>query len=168
MVIAMAARPFAYCREPLSLFALLLYACNGLWWKPCATADAWFVRGYLGDVLCLPVLLPATLSLQRRLGLRAHDGAPSAREWLGHWALWSFCFELAGPALPLLAPGAVRDPLDVVAYGAGGVVAACWWRARAGSRQATSGPRRVFARACVAGAVAGFVLSAYGVRAIWR
>jgi hypothetical protein len=98
----------------------------------------------------------------------AHDEAPSAREWLGHWALWSFCFELAGPALPLLAPGAVRDPLDVVAYGAGGVVAACWWRARAGSRQATSGPRRVFARACVAGAVAGFVLSAYGVRAIWR
>ena len=166
MVRAMPARRFAYCREPLFALAALLYACNSAWWKPCAPDEAWFVRGYLGDVLCLPVLLPATLWLQRRLGLRAHDEPPSPWEWLGHWALWSVCFELVGPALPLLVPGAVRDPLDVVAYGIGAAAAAVWWGTSGGSLRARpADAKRWAARALVAAGVAGFVLSAYRVRA---
>ena len=164
MVPAMTVRRFAYWREPLCLLSALLYACNCFWWKPCTDDPSSFVHCYLGDVLCLPVLLPVTLWLQRRCGLRGHDGAPTAAEWLGHWGLWSLCFEWLGPALPLLAPGAVRDPWDAVAYGAGGVAAAAVWRVGPSSVGADS--RRVvcaFGRFVVAVAVAAFVLSAYRV-----
>ena len=166
MVSAMADRRFAYWREPLCLLAALLYACNHFWWKPCASAADAFVRCYLGDTLCLPVLLPVTLWLQRRLGLRQHDGAPTWREWAGHWALWSICFEVLGPAMPQFAPGAVPDPWDVLAYAGGGVVGAAAWggwgrapSARAPRSAACSG------RVAVAVAVAVAVLSVYQVTA---
>lgn len=167
MVSPMTARRFAYWREPLCLLAAALYACNSVWWKPCTADPASFVHCYLGDVLCLPVLLPVALWLQRGLGLRAHDGAPTAGEWLGHWALWSVCFEVLGPAAPSLAPGAVCDPWDVVAYGCGSVAAAWCWRAPLGARGATSGAGAAFARrvaqSALAVAVSLGVLSAYHV-----
>lgn len=165
MVWAMAGRRFAYCREPLCLLAAGLYACNHFWWKPGTPGGDAFVHCYLGDTLCLPVLLPLTLWLQRRLGLRSHDGAPTWPEWLGHWALWSICFEVLGPSLPLLAPGAVPDPWDVLAYAAGGAVGAVAWSGAARPRAEERG-RRVArtARAGVAVAVAAAVLCVYQVR----
>ena len=168
----MAARRFAYWQEPLCLAAAALYLCNSFWWKPCTEAPTSFVHCYLGDVLCLPVLLPVALWLQRGLGLRAHDGGPTAGEWLGHWALWSVCFEVLGPSAPLLAPGAVADPWDVVAYGCGGLAAAWCWRAPAAERRAPSGagvrrPRRV-AKSALAVAVSLGVLSVYHVDILIR
>ncbi|MCK5940480.1 MAG: hypothetical protein KAI24_00820 [Planctomycetes bacterium] len=162
-------RCFAYWREPLCVLAAALYVGNRLWLKPCTADPASFVHCYLGDVLCLPVLLPVTLWLQRSCGLRGHDGAPTAGEWLQHWLLWSMCFEWLGPSLPLLAPGAVRDPWDAVAYGAGGLVAGLVWRDRCvGARRGAvrspdgrSGWTQRLARAALAVAVAAFVLSAY-------
>ncbi|MFN3244848.1 MAG: hypothetical protein ACE37K_25325 [Planctomycetota bacterium] len=158
----MTVRRFAYWREPLCLLSALLYACNRFWWKPCTDDPSSFVHCYLGDVLCLPVLLPVTLWLQRRCGLRGHDGAPTAAEWLGHWLLWSVCFEAVGPSLPLLAPGAVRDPWDAVAYGIGGAFAAFCWRLGP-TGVGDGGPLRVAGRFALAAAVATFVLSAYRV-----
>ncbi|MEC8253358.1 MAG: hypothetical protein VX044_09105 [Planctomycetota bacterium] len=168
----MTGRRFAYWREPLWLMAAALYACNSVWWKPCAADPTSFIHCYFGDVLCLPVLLPVALWLQRGLRLRAHDGAPTVSEWLGHWALWSFCFEVLGPAVPALAPGAVSDPWDVVAYGCGGILAAWCWRARSCEGRAARGAEAAFARSvarsALAVAVSLGVLSAYHVELALR
>lgn len=126
-----------------------------------------FVCCYFGDVLCMPVCLPVTLWLQRQVGVRLHDCVPTGRELLLHWILWSCCFELLGPRLPLLAPGAVCDPLDTVAYAVGGLFAYIFWRS--GARRAVSlrSPVSVASwsqrggRIMVAIAVATLVLSGY-------
>ncbi|MAD34684.1 MAG: hypothetical protein CMJ88_13145 [Planctomycetes bacterium] len=169
MLLPMTARRFTYWQEPLCLLAVLLYSCNHFWLKACVADKSSFVHCYLSDALCLPVLLPITLWLQRRLGLRAHDHAPSYYESAAHWALWTCCFELLGPAIPALAPGAVADPWDAVAYGAGGLLVTWSWR-----RGATDGAGRaplarrnpgIAGRAVVALAVSGLVLCAYRVGA---
>lgn len=119
---------FRYGLDPVCLTAAALYVANRFWWKRlCEDPDA-FVHCYFGDVLCLPVCLPLVLWLQRRLGLRGHDAAPTWREVAGHWLWWSCCFEWLGPRLPSLAPGAVADPFDALAYAAGGLLAALLWR----------------------------------------
>lgn len=157
--------PFRYLRDPLFGVAVLLYVANNLLAKPVFADRAAFVHCYFGDVLCLPVCVPVTLWLQRRLGLRDHDRPPGARELLLLWGWWSCCFEWIGPGLPLLAPGAVSDPWDALAYLGGGVLgAACWWRGR-GARPAelrrTPSRRHLLGRAAVATLVAGLVLGSY-------
>ena len=167
MLLAMTTRRFTYWQEPLCLLAVLLYACNYFWWKPRVEDASSFVHCYLSDLLCLPVLLPVTLWLQRCLGLRGHDRAPSYGECAAHWCLWSCSFELLGPALPQLAPGAVGDPWDAVAYGVGGLMVAFAWRRRevAGCAEAPRSRRLLglAGRAAVALLVAACVLSAYRI-----
>lgn len=165
---------FGYFCEPLFVAAGLLYAANTLWWKP-ATSDATsFVHCYLGDVLCMPVIVPVTLWLQQRLGLRPRELRPGRRELLLHWLLWSMCFEWLGPRLPVLAPGAVADPWDAVAYGAGGLLAAFAWGSRTGARVEEVVPGSVpsggalLGRLAVAVGVALAVLLAYRVGAVVR
>lgn len=167
MLLRMTARRFVYWQEPLCLIAVLLYACNHLWFKPRVADTSSFVHCYLSDCLCLPVLLPVTLWLQRRLGLRGHDHAPSYLECAAHWLVWTCCFELLGPAFPAFAPGAVADPWDAVAYGAGGwLVAWSWRRGTADACESAPSARRmrgIAGSAVVAVAVSGLVLSAYQV-----
>lgn len=129
-----------------------------------------FVHCYFGDLLCLPVCVPVTLWLQRRLGWRVDDRRPSGLELLLYWALWCGCFEWLGPMIPLLAPGAVADPWDVIAYGAGGLIGILVWRPAVHERgpcPATSG-RMVMGRLLVAIGVAAFVLSAYRFGVVFR
>lgn len=171
---------FRYWREPLCLVAIVLYVANTVWWKPMTDDSTSFVHCYLGDVLCLPVCVPMTLWLQRRVGLRGDDRRPTARELLLHWLLWSACFEWLGPRMPLLAPGAVSDPWDAVAYAVGGLLAAVVWRPRRGEhllgRPSSGGVLSggmlsvpaIAGRAAVAMAVALFVLSAYRVGVMFR
>lgn len=160
---------FRYWREPLCVVAVVLYVANSVWWKPMTSDPTSFVHCYLGDVLCLPVCIPVTLWLQRKLSLRLHDQRPSLREIALHWLLWTACFEWLGPLLPLLAPGAVSDPWDAVAYAVGGLLAALLWRPECQPRLgATASFRDVAARATVAALVAGVVLSAYRVAAVFR
>ena len=167
MVPAMAERSaFRYWREPLCVAAALLYVANNLWLKPLVSDPTAFVHCYLGDVLCLPVCVPVTLWLQRRCGLRSDDRQPTARELLLHWLLWSACFEWLGPRLPFLAPGAVSDPWDTVAYAAGGLLAACVWRPEpqertAGWERLESSIGKLLGRFALAILVATLVLSAY-------
>ena len=77
------------------------------------------------------------------------------------------CFEVLGPAAPLLAPGAVADPWDVVAYGCGGLAAAWCWRAPVGEPSSNAGVRgeltRRVAKSVLAVAVSLGVLSTYHV-----
>jgi hypothetical protein len=171
----MSKRPgFRYWREPLCVVAVVLYVANSVWWKPMTVDPRSFVHCYLGDILCLPVCVPVTLWLQRRVGLRSDDRCPTLPELLLHWLLWSACFEWLGPRIPLLAPGAVSDPWDVVAYGVGGLVAAVVWRPqRVDNLLGTVlGTVPTFAalagRAAVAMAVAVFVLGAYRFGVVFR
>ncbi|MFK7742476.1 MAG: hypothetical protein AB8H80_19340 [Planctomycetota bacterium] len=120
---------FRYLREPLCWIGLLLYVANTLVLKPWLPADqAVFVHGYLGDVLCMPVCVPVTLWLHRAVGGRNHDRPPTLIELAALWLWWSCCFEWLGPRMPQLAPGAVADPWDLLAYAAGGGIAAIAWR----------------------------------------
>ncbi|HEB53210.1 MAG TPA: hypothetical protein ENI87_08155 [bacterium] len=158
---------FRYLREPLFVLAAAVYVGNVVW-KHFAPADATFARCYLGDTLCLPVCVPLLLWLQRRSGVRGHDLPPSRRELLGLWLLWTVCFEWLGPRLPLLAPGAVSDPWDALAYAAGGLFAGlAWCRSDGGSPPASSAGQRL-GRWSWALAVALAVLSAYRIAAIFR
>lgn len=161
---------FRYWREPLCVAAVALYVLNSVWWKPMTCDPTSFVHCYLGDVLCLPVCVPVTLWLQRRVGLRSDDRRPTPGELLLHWLLWTACFEWLGPQMPLLAPGAVSDPWDAVAYGIGGLVAAVVWRPQRGEKLSGTVPSfaDVAGRAAVAMAVAVFVLSAYRFGVVFR
>jgi len=68
--------------------------------------------------------LPPILLVQRWLGLRTHNGMPTAGEIAFHVVVWSVLFEAIGPHLISRATG---DPWDVVAYSAGGILAGLWW-----------------------------------------
>lgn len=160
--------PFAYFRDPVCLCAAGLYVLNRSWLTPLFVDPDAFVRCYFGDVMCLPVSVPVVLWLQRRCGLRGHDLPPSVGELLLHWLLWSFCFEWLGPRLPALAPGAVGDPWDAVAYAAGGVVAGAVWRSPLRPPAADLAPRPAVLRALLALSFALLVLGAYRASAALR
>jgi hypothetical protein len=85
-----------------------------------------FLHSDFNDLWLMPCALPLLLWLQRRAGLRQHDGMPTGGEILGALALWSVLFEWVGP-LCLRVTG---DPLDIVAYGVGALVAWLWWQHR--------------------------------------
>jgi hypothetical protein len=168
---AMPKRPgFRYWRDPLCVVAVLLYVANSVWWKPMTADPSSFVHCYLGDLLCLPVCVPVTLWLQRRVGLRRDDCRPTPGELLLHWLLWSACFEWIGPQMPLLAPGAVSDPWDAVAYGVGGLLAALIWRSQPSERLLCPGPTAaaMVGRVGIAMIVALLVLSAYRFGIVFR
>ncbi len=117
-------RPFRYLRDPLFLASGLAYAANRLWLAPRFGTSAPFLTQYLGDVLLIPCALPLLFWLQRNLGLRTHDHPPATGEILGTFTLWSILFECVFPHL--LGRG-VSDPLDVLAYAAGALLAGGVW-----------------------------------------
>ena len=121
-------RPFSYITDPLCVGALLVYATNRWLFRPYGISGE-FGRSYLNDVLCLPLLLPMILYAQRRLGVRRHDGAPRLWEVLQHWGVFSVVFELVLPSFPRWF-ASTADPLDVVAYLAGGIGGWLWWSRR--------------------------------------
>jgi hypothetical protein len=116
---------FRYFADPLCVGALVVYAMNRWLFKPYGIGGE-FGRCYLNDVLCLPLLLPMILYLQRRLGLRRHDAAPLLWEMLQHWLVFSVVFELILPLYPQWFRS-TADPLDVAAYLAGGISGWLWW-----------------------------------------
>jgi len=72
------------------------------------------VSSYLGDLLCLPLLLSLALAAHR--GLIDRRGTLPVAWLVGAWASVSVWFE---GLLPLWSPRAVGDPFDVLAYGLG-------------------------------------------------
>jgi hypothetical protein len=113
---------FGYLRDPLFLTALAGYAlnrwvCKALWPSP-------FLHGQFNDLLLIPAALPAVLWVQRVIGLRNHDRAPSWLETLLHLVAWSVICEFIGPRW--LHHG-TADGWDVLAYTVGGVMACVWW-----------------------------------------
>jgi hypothetical protein len=80
-----------------------------------------FMTGHFSDLFLIPAALPLVLWIQRRIGLRLHDGPPTGAEITLHLAIWGLIAEGAGP---LLTHHGTADPWDLVAYSAGAV--ACY------------------------------------------
>ena len=118
-------RAFAYLRDPVFLTGLALYAVNRLLIKPHLQAYSPFFHGHLDDCLVVPVLLPIFLLVYRQLGLRPDDAPPRWWEIAGHVAAWSLFFKGVGPAL---FHRSVADPIDLLCYAGGGLVAWRLWR----------------------------------------
>jgi len=118
-------RPFRYCADPVCLAATAAYLLNRLWIAPHWGSSAPFLTAHFADLLLVPSALPLLLWLQRRTGLRLHDQPPQTGEILVATGWWALLFEGVFP--PLLHRG-VGDPLDVLAYAAGALLAALCWR----------------------------------------
>ena len=117
---------FRYARDPLCVAACGLYALNRWWLR--ALIGGVFLRGYFNDLLLIPAALPLALWLQRRLGLRPDDARPRWGEIALHFIVWSLAAELFAPRFMRWTTG---DWRDVLAYGAGALVAGAWWHAAA-------------------------------------
>ena len=128
-------RDFAYVRDPIFLASVALYAVNRLVIKPHLLVYSPFFHGHLDDCLVVPVLLPIFLLVYRQLGLRPDDAPPRWWEIAGHVAVWSLFFKGVGPAL---FHRSVADPVDLLCYAGGGVVAWWLWR-RSGVRTIAAG-----------------------------
>ena len=127
---------FRYLADPICLGAVVIYLVNRLWMKPFGISGT-FGQWYLNDVLCLPLFLPVILWVQRRIGLRLHDGPPRVWEIFQHWAIFSIVFEVILPRWPQVFR-TTADPWDVVAYLAGGMGAWMWWKGRIGAMHSKS------------------------------
>jgi hypothetical protein len=120
-----ARRAFGYWRDPACVGALGLYLLNRLVLKPGGLGQVSFFRDYFNDVLCIPLFVPLVLLVHRWLGLRPAERWPTAGEVLLHLGVWSVCFEVIAPRVPIYRTTA--DPLDVVAYALGAAAAGLWW-----------------------------------------
>ncbi len=123
-------RPFGYLRDPLFLLCCGLYAVNRWAIKP--VVHIRFLQFWFNDLLLIPCALPVVLWIQRILRLRRQDTVPSFVELFTHLIFWSILFEIIGPHLFRRATG---DPLDIVAYGTGGILAFVWWHREQFSRR---------------------------------
>lgn len=114
-------RTYRYVADPLCVVACLVYAANR--WLVLPRAGGAFLHGHFHDLLLIPAALPLVLGFQRLLGLRHHDRPPCWSEIGTHLLVWSLLFEVLGPrVMPVTG-----DPLDVLAYGAGGLASGLWW-----------------------------------------
>ena len=119
-------RRFGYARDPVCLAACGLYAINR--WIVAPRVAISFLHQHFNDLLLIPAALPPILWVQRRLGLRRHDGFPDWREIALHTAVWSFAAEALAPRI---FPHATGDVRDVLAYATGALAAGVWWRCSA-------------------------------------
>lgn len=118
-------RRFRYALDPVCVSACLLYVLNRGWWRQASGMP--FFRNQFDDLLLIPCALPPVLWLQRKFGLRDHDGPPDSGEVGFHLVVWAVIAEGVGP---LLLPWAVADYRDLGAYLAGAVGAVLWWHWR--------------------------------------
>jgi len=118
---------FRYLRDPVFLFATFLYVLNRLLIAPLYGAKLPFLINYFGDALLIPCALPILLWLQRFARLRDNDGAPTVPEILGTLVFWAVLFEWL---FPRFAGRGVSDPLDVLAYAVGALLAGAAWHER--------------------------------------
>lgn len=128
-------RAFGYWRDPATLLAVSLYVLNQVCFKHWVHGG--FLHHHFNDVLLIPAALPLVLWLHRRLGWRSHDAAPTLAEIAGHLIAWTVVCEIV---TPLVTAHATGDWRDAVAYAAGALAAAAWWRwPTAAARRVTAG-----------------------------
>jgi hypothetical protein len=116
-------RRFLYLRDPLFLIGCAAYALNRWLIKP--HIHTGFFHSHFNDLWLIPCALPPILWLHRQFNLRTHDAAPLISEILPHLVFWSALFEWIGPKFAAHTTG---DPLDVLAYVIGAIIAGLWWQ----------------------------------------
>ncbi|BCM90366.1 hypothetical protein IAD21_02218 [Abditibacteriota bacterium] len=117
-------KPYSPVRDALWLGSVALVVLNKVWIKPHFSGAFW--HSSLNDVMCLPVWMPIMVWLFARLRLR-DSSPPRALEMVVCWAFWSVVFEVWLPHTMIFGRFAPGDPMDVLAYGGGGVVGLVWW-----------------------------------------
>ena len=115
-------KQYGYMRDRVFLLAAAAYALNR--WLLKSLVPSPFLHGYFNDLLLIPAALPLALWVQRMVGLRERDQAPTWAEMILHVGVWSVICEAIGPHW--LHRG-TADVLDIVAYAVGGVIACLWW-----------------------------------------
>lgn len=113
---------FRYGADPLCLIGCGLYAMNRWLLKPHLSSA--FLHGQFNDLLFIPCALPLLLWIQRRLGLRTHDGFPEPGEILLHLVVWTLIVEGIGP---FWLHHGTADGRDVAAYFIGALAAGVVW-----------------------------------------
>ena len=78
-----------------------------------------FLRKYLSDLLALPVYLPVSLYLAWRLHLIPEDYKLRFSHIMGAVIIFSLLFEGIVPVIDITT---TRDPFDILAYFAGGLL----------------------------------------------
>lgn len=116
---------FRYYLDPVHL------TCLGVYWihrlvirRHCEYA---ILNSYLNDLLVVPVVLPPMLWVMRELTLRRHDEPPSFSEIMIPIFVWSVLFEILLPRIPMDPQRFFADPVDVLAYLLGGILAGLKW-----------------------------------------
>lgn len=117
---------FRFLRDPMFLFCLILYFLNRWVLEPLHPGT--FFPNHLNDLICIPVWVPIMISLARWLRIRPDDSPPTTYEIVVPLILWSVIFELWLPVTSRWKNSAIADPLDVVYYVLGAIVAAVVWR----------------------------------------
>ncbi|MEX2382175.1 MAG: hypothetical protein WD490_07320 [Opitutales bacterium] len=113
---------FRYVGDALCCVSCVLYGLNRWILKP--QVPVGFFHTHFNDLLLIPCALPLMLLLHRKLGLRLHDGPPTAGEIALHFAVWSILMEVLGPRWIMHA---TADPRDILAYAVGAIAAGLWW-----------------------------------------
>jgi len=78
-----------------------------------------FFRDYLGDLLALPVYLPASLFIGIKLNIVVENFEFQFFHVMGAVFIFSILFEAL---LPMIDSTSIRDPFDILAYFAGGLI----------------------------------------------
>jgi hypothetical protein len=119
-------RPFRYLADPLFLVCFVAYFVNRFGLKP--HVGSAFLHDHFNDAICIPFWVPIMLWIQRRAGLRADDDPPRPSEIVIPLIVWSVTFEVWLPRTEAFRAWCTADPADVLAYAAGAMAAAVWWR----------------------------------------
>ena len=119
---------FAYLKDPL--FLVCFFACWVHRWLASYGMSTPLLRSHLNDVICIPFFVPIMLWGERLLGLRRHDGPPTAVEVVLPLIIISAAFEVIIPSHPEWHIATVADPKDVLAYCVGALAAVMIWQCR--------------------------------------
>lgn len=120
-------KPFRYLRDPLFLVCLGLYFINRLVLKPFIPNP--ISQSYLNDLICIPFWVPIMLWTMRVIRIRRDDRPPLAHEILIPLIIWSIAFELIAPYSDRYRGLAYSDPLDILCYACGALIAGLFWQA---------------------------------------
>ena len=93
----------------------VLYLLNNLWFKRSMTEEVrWFFTGYFNDLIC-PLIFFSYVNILLLTADREMTGfLPLTASAAGAGLFWEF-------VAPLIKPGSVPDPADMLCYLAGGV-----------------------------------------------
>ena len=116
---------FAYLRDPLFIFSLVLYVANRWLIEPNVAPG--FFHNHLNDLICIPFLVPPMLFCARRLGMRPHDRPPQIHEIIIPLIGWSILFEIVFPQHSYWGRYTTGDHRDILFYALGAMGATAFW-----------------------------------------